>query len=88
MRDDQSTETVIEACIIFAKSVTNFWHQYGSWLSQLQLRTEVRHGSNGAQLLIGGAKLYWHKFLAKYFDDSRRQINRSKCLKSSPYLAK
>jgi hypothetical protein len=73
---DQSTETVIEACIILAKSVTDFWRQYGSWLSQLKLRMEVRNGSKGKQLLINGAKLYWHEFLAKYFDVSRRQINR------------
>ena len=73
---DQSTETVIEACIILAKSVTDFWRQYGSWLSELKLRMEVRNGSKGKQLLIGGAVLYWHEFLAKYFVVSRRQINR------------
>src|SRR5271156_602546 len=73
---DQSSETVIEACIILAKSVTDFWRQYGSWLSQLKLRMEVCNGSKGKQLLIGGAKLYWHEFLARYFDVSRRQINR------------
>jgi hypothetical protein len=73
---DQSTETVIEACIMLAKSVTDFWRQYGSWLSELKLRMEVRNGSKGKQLPIGGAMLYWHEFLAKYFHVSRRQINR------------
>lgn len=73
---DQSTETVIEACIILAKSVTDFWRQYGSWLSDLKRRMEVRNGSKGKQLLIDGAMLYWHEFLVKYFRVSRRQINR------------
>jgi hypothetical protein len=73
---DQSNETIVEACMILAKSVKDFWRQYGSWLSELKLRMEVRNGSKGKQLLIGGAKLYWHEFLAKYFDVSRRQINR------------
>ncbi len=73
---DQSTETVIEACIMLARSVIDFWRRYGSWLSELKLRMEVRNGSKGKQLLIGGTKLYWHEFLAKYFDVSRRQINR------------
>ena len=73
---DQSNETVIAACITLAKSVTDFWRQYGSWLSELKLRMEVHNGSKGKQLLIGGAMLYWHEFLAKYFDVSRRQINR------------
>ncbi|MGA8214949.1 MAG: hypothetical protein WB799_15235 [Candidatus Sulfotelmatobacter sp.] len=73
---DQSIETVIEACIILAKSVADFWRQYGSWLSELKLRMEVRNGSKGKQLRISGAMLYWHEFLAKYFDVSRRQINR------------
>ncbi len=73
---DQSTETVIEACIILAKSVTDSWRQYGSWLSDLKQRMEVRNGSKGKQLPIGGAMLYWHESLTKYFDVSRRQINR------------
>jgi hypothetical protein len=73
---DQSTETVIEACIILAKSVMDFWRHYGSWLLDLKRRMEVRNGSKGKQLLIDGAMLYWHEFLAKYFDVSRRQINR------------
>jgi hypothetical protein len=73
---DQSTETVIEACIILAKSVMDFWRQYGSWLLDLKRRMEVRNGSKGKQLLIDGAMLHWHEFLAKYFDVSRRQINR------------
>ncbi len=37
---------------------------------------EVRNGSKGKQLPIGGAMLYWHESLTKYFDVSRRQINR------------
>lgn len=73
---DQSTETVIEACVMLAESVTDFWRQYGTWLSELKRRMEVRNGSKGRQLLIGGSMLYWHEFLAKYFDVSRRQINR------------
>ncbi len=73
---DQPNETVIEACIMLARSVTDFWRQYGSWLSELKLRMEVRNGSEGKQLLIGGTNLYWHEFLVNYFDVSRRQINR------------
>jgi len=73
---DQSNETVVEACMILAESVKDFWRQYNSWLSELKLRMEVRNGSKGKQLLIGGAMLYWHEFLAKYFNVSRRQINR------------
>ena len=38
---DQSTETVIEACIILAKSVMDFWRQYGSWLLDLKRRMEA-----------------------------------------------
>jgi len=73
---DQSTETVVEACIMLAESVTDFWRQYGSWLSELKRRMEVRNGSKGKQLPISGVMLYWHEFLAKYFNVSRRQINR------------
>lgn len=73
---DQSTETVIEACVMLAQSVADFWRQYGSWLSELKRRMEVRNGSKGKQLLIGGVMLYWHEFLAKHFNVSRRQINR------------
>ena len=70
---DQSTETVVEACIMLAGSVMDFWRQYGSWLSELKRRMEVRNGSKGKQLPISGVMLYWHEFLAKYFNVSRRQ---------------
>ena len=73
---DQTEQFVIDACLALGESLKHFFEQNSVWLFDLKRRFEVRNGSKGRKLVVNGEQIYWHEFLEKYFNVSRRHIQR------------
>ncbi len=73
---EQTEQFVIEACLALGESLKHFFEQNSVWLFDLKRRFEVRNGSKGKKLEVNGEQIYWHEFLEKYFNVSRRHIQR------------
>ena len=72
----QTEQFVIDACLALGESLKHFFEQNSVWLFDLKRRFEVRNGSKGKKLEVNGEQIYWHEFLEKYFNVSRRHIQR------------
>jgi hypothetical protein len=73
---EQTEQFVIDACLALGESLKHFFEQNSVWLFDLKRRFEVRNGSKGRKLEVNGEQIYWHEFLEKYFNVSRRHIQR------------
>ena len=73
---EQTEQFVIDACLALGESLKHFFEQNSVWLFDLKRRFEVRNGSKGRKLVVNGEQIYWHEFLEKYFNVSRRHIQR------------
>jgi hypothetical protein len=72
---DQKTEILVEVNQMIGASFKDYFRQAAPWILELKnKRFQVRPGSKGKQLRIGGKDVYWHEFYVANFTVTKRHF--------------
>jgi hypothetical protein len=72
---DQKTEILVEVNRMIGASFKDYFRLAAPWILELKnKRFQVRPGSKGKQLSIGGRDVYWHEFYAANFTVTKRHF--------------
>jgi hypothetical protein len=72
---EQTTEILLEVNEMIGASFKDYFRQAAPWILELKnKRFQVRPGSKGKQLRIGGRDVYWHEFYAANFSITKRHF--------------
>lgn len=72
---EQTTEILVEVNQMIGTSFKDYFKQVGPWILELKnKRFQVRPGSKGKQLNIGGTMTHWHEFFDQTFTVTKRHF--------------
>jgi hypothetical protein len=72
---NQTTKILLEVNEMIGTSFKDWFRQAAPWILELKnKRFEVRPGSKGKQIDVGGEKLYWHEFYEHTFHITKRHF--------------